>query len=107
MGIVGSIIIGRWSYGLIRGTSHILLDGDVEPDIAERIRHTVEQHEDDRVTDLHLWRVGPENLSAIVCIATHDPRPPDHYKRLLLASADITHVTVEVNPCPCSSQTPA
>jgi len=99
MGIVGSAVIGRWSYGLLRDTSRVLLDGDVEPDVANQLCRAIEENADDRVTDLHLWRVGPDDLSAIVCITTHNPQTPNDYKKLLSASAHLSHVTVEVNSC--------
>jgi cation diffusion facilitator family transporter len=100
MGLVGAVIIARWSYGLMRDTSRVLLDGDVEPDLAEQLRGRIEQHADNRVVDLHLWRVGPQHLYGIISLVTHDPLPPDHYKELLEGLADLSHVTVEVNRCP-------
>jgi cation diffusion facilitator family transporter len=100
MGIVGSIIIGRWSYGLLRDTSRVLLDGDVEPETVEKIRTALESDSDDLVTDLHLWRVGPNRLAAIVSIVSHEAKPPEFYKEFLSELFDLAHVTVEVNRCP-------
>jgi cation diffusion facilitator family transporter len=100
MGIVGSIIIGRWSFGLLRQTSRVLLDGDVETEFAASIRSSIEGDSDDAVADLHLWRIGPSDMAAIISVVTHDPRPPDHYKDRLPSSARLSHVTVEVNRCP-------
>jgi len=100
MGVVGACIIARWSWGLVRDTSRVLLDGDVEPELAERLRSCIEAHADNRVVDLHLWRVGPQQLYGIISLVTHDPLPPDHYKSLLDGLADLSHVTVEVNRCP-------
>ena len=100
MGVVGATIIARWSYGLMRDTSRVLLDGDVEPELADRLRTCIERHADNRVVDLHLWRVGPQHLYGIISLVTHDPLPPDHYKQLLEGLADLSHVTVEVNRCP-------
>jgi Co/Zn/Cd efflux system component len=100
MGIVGSIIIGRWSIGLLRQTSRVLLDGDVEAEFAASIRSSIERDSDDSVADLHLWHIGPSDMAAIISVVTHDPRPPDHYKGRLPASARLSHVTVEVNRCP-------
>lgn len=100
MGIVGSVIIARWSWTLVRDTSRILLDGGVDPGTVAAIRSAVEADADNRVSDLHVWRVGSEHLAAVVSIVTHDPRPPEHYKRLLAEFDSLAHVTVEVNPCP-------
>jgi cation diffusion facilitator family transporter len=103
MGIVGSLIIGRWSYGLLRDTSRVLLDGDVDSAMVSRIRSRIEEDADNGLADLHLWRIGPNDLAAIVSLVTHDPRPPDHYKALIEDEFPLSHVTVEVNRCPDES----
>jgi len=104
MGIAGGLIISRWSYGLLKDTGKVLLDRDVNPEAVEEIRSIIEADSDNRVSDLHVWRVGAHHLSAIVSIVTHYPKSPDHYKKLLADYDEIVHVTVEVNPCdtePC------
>jgi cation diffusion facilitator family transporter len=104
MGIVGSAVIARWSYALLRDTSSVLLDAEVSEERHRAIRSAVEAGSDDSVVDLHLWRVGPRHLAAIVTVVTHDPREPAHYKRLLAPFPDLSHVTVEVESCagaPC------
>jgi len=55
---------------------------------------------DDVVADLHLWRVGPKNLAAIVSIVSHDPHPPEYYREVVSERFSLAHVTVEVNRCP-------
>jgi len=107
MGVVGAFVIARWSFGLLRDTARVLLDGDVEPELADRLRTCIERHADNRVVDLHLWRVGPQQLYGIISLVTHDPRPPAHYKGLLDELADLSHVTVEVNRCPGETCAPA
>ena len=107
MGIVGALIISRWSYGLLVDTGKVLLDRDVNQEAVEEIRAIIEADSDNRVSDLHVWRVGSHHLSAIVSIVTHYPKSPDHYKNLLEGYDEISHVTVEVNSCdsdPCLVQ---
>lgn len=99
MGIVGSVVIAQWSFGLLRDTGRVLLDAEVPAERREAIRSAIESSEDNRVADLHIWRVGPRHLAAIVSLVTHAPRSPDHYKRLLAAHEDLVHVTVEVHAC--------
>jgi cation diffusion facilitator family transporter len=99
MGIVGAAVILWWSYGLIRGSTRVLLDEEASRAKADAIRQRIEGDADNRVTDLHLWRVGPRHLAAIVSVMTHAPRHPDHYKSLLSGIGDLAHVTVEVTPC--------
>lgn len=104
MGIVGALLISRWALGLLNDTGRILLDSAVEREKAVEVRAAIEADADNRVVDLHLWRVGPDRLGVIVSLVTHYPRPPEHYKALLGAIADLAHITVEVNVCadaPC------
>ena len=107
MGIVGGLVIARWSYGLLRDTSAVLLDGEVPEARRRRIREVIEAGGEDRVADLHVWRVGPEHLAAIVAVVTAHPRPPAHYKQLLARQADLAHLTVEVLPCEGGGGEPA
>lgn len=99
MGLVGAALITRWAYGLVVETSAILLDRSPGEDVLVRIRHAIESDADNQVTDLHVWRLGPRDLGAIVSLVTHDPREPAHYKALLAHLSDLGHVTVEVNRC--------
>jgi len=99
MGIVGSVVIARWSLGLLRQTSAVLLDGEVGAEQREAIRSLIESDGDNRVVDLHVWRVGPSHMAAIVSVVTHEPKAPDHYKALLAGRSDLVHLTIEVHAC--------
>ena len=100
MGIVGSLVIARWSVGLLRDTSSVLLDAEVGQERSAAVRATLEAEADNRVVDLHLWRVGPAHLAVIASIVTHHPRQPEHYRSLLTARhPELAHVTVEIHPC--------
>jgi cation diffusion facilitator family transporter len=104
MGIVGALIISRWSYSLLVDSGKVLLDRDVNQEAIAEIRSVIEADSDNRVSDLHVWRVSAHHLSAIISIVTHFPKSPDYYKKLLADYDEIAHVTVEVNPCdtePC------
>ncbi len=94
-GFVGALVIANWSVGLLRDTGAILLDRNPDPRMAEKVRIAIESG-GDRVTDLHLWRLGPGHLGAIVSIATPDQREPAYYRQRLADFADLSHVTVEV-----------
>lgn len=101
MGIVGSLVIARWSYGLLRETAAILLDSAVPRTTRERLRAAIEDDGTDRISDLHVWPVGPGRLAAVVAVVCDEPKPPGHYReRLQCAGVGLAHVTVEVNPCP-------
>jgi cation diffusion facilitator family transporter len=97
-GFIGALVIANWSVGLLRDTGGILLDRTPDPRMAEKVRMAIES-EGDHVTDLHLWRLGPGHLGAIVSVATSDAREAAHYRQRLAKFADLSHVTVEVQHC--------
>jgi cation diffusion facilitator family transporter len=95
MGLVGAVVIARWSVGLLRDTSAVLLDAELEPARREAIRAAVEAT-GDRVTDLHVWRVGPRHHAAIVAVVLAGEGSPDAVRARLGAFPDLAHVTIEV-----------
>ena len=104
MGIVGGVFIARWSLGLLKDTSSILLDRNTDPEIVRRIRSIVESDSDNRISDLHIWSLGSNRHAAIISIVTHFPKPVEHYKNLLAEYSELAHVTVEIHHCmdePC------
>jgi len=100
MGIVGAILVARWSFGLIGGASKVLLDHQIPLEIRKRIIGIVESYKDTRVSDLHLWCIGPGIYSANMSVVTKYPDSPDKYKTLIPADAGVVHATVEVHSCP-------
>lgn len=98
MGIVGGLVIARWSVQLIRATGTVLVDalpgGEHLP---EEIREAIETDED-KITDLHVWQVGPGHHAAIVAVLTPQPKAPAFYKAKLQNLGELSHVTVEVTP---------
>jgi len=94
-GLIGALVIANWSVGLLRDTGAILLDRNPDPRMAEKVKSAIES-DGDRVIDLHLWRLGPGHLGAIVSVATSGMREPAHYRQRLARFADLSHVTVEV-----------
>jgi cation diffusion facilitator family transporter len=95
VGLLGAIVIATWAYTLIRDTGAILLDMTPDRGMAERMRAVIET-DGDRLTDLHLWRLGPGHLGVIVSVATRQDRGPDYYQALLGRFRALSHVTVEV-----------
>jgi cation diffusion facilitator family transporter len=99
VGIVGSLVIASWAYGLIRDSGAVLLDVSADKSIETVIRDRLET-KGDRVTDLHLWQVGPGHRAAVISIVSDNPLPPATYKRRLAGLRGLSHVTVEVEMCP-------
>jgi cation diffusion facilitator family transporter len=98
VGLVGTAVILSWSYGLIRQTGAVLVDSVPDQSLALRIRERLEM-EGDRVSDLHLWRVGPGHYAAVVSIISDEPQQPAVYKRKLAGFSRLSHITVEVERC--------
>lgn len=103
MGIVGAIVISKWSWGLIRETSGVLLDATPDKELADKVSQLIETDSDNRISDLHLWRVGANQFAAIISIVTHNPQEPGYYKGLLAELNGLSHITIEVNGCPGKS----
>ncbi len=99
MGLLASLVILNWSWTLIRSAGAILIDACPDPAMAKLIAARIEQR-GDRISDLHLWRVGPGHLAAIIALVSDDPRSPRQYKRRLAGLPGLSHVTIEVERCP-------
>jgi cation diffusion facilitator family transporter len=108
MGMVGALIISRWSFSLMKETSPVLLDESIAVKHKTAIKDIIENDADNRIADLHVWRVGPDHFAAIISVVSHNPKAPDHYKALLMQSQNLkqrsgalrlAHITVEVHQC--------
>jgi cation diffusion facilitator family transporter len=95
VGLVGAVVIAVWAYSLIRDSGAVLLDMNPDRGMAERMRAMIES-DGDRLTDLHLWRLGPGHLGAIVSVATQRQRGADYYQSLLRRFRALSHVTIQV-----------
>jgi len=96
-GIFGACVISSWAYGLVRDTGAILLDMNPDEKAAENLRAAIEQ-EGDRLVDLHLWRLGPGHLGAILSVTTAHDRGVEFYRARLIGFRTLSHITVEVMP---------
>lgn len=104
MGIVGALIITQWSYALMKETSPVLLDESIALKYKLAIKEKIESDEDNRISDLHVWRVGPGHFAIIISLVSHNPKAPEYYKELLKEFRGgginkLSHITVEVNQC--------
>jgi Co/Zn/Cd efflux system component len=99
MALVGVAVILSWSFGLIRSTGSVLLDMVPDGGLAERIRGRIEV-DGDRVSDLHLWRLGPGHTGLIAAVVSDRPQAPSAYKHRLEGVGSLSHITIEVHRCP-------
>ena len=91
-------MIAKWSVELLRDSGAVLLDATVSPDHHAAIRQRIEEGSGAQVTDIHVWRIGPNHLAAIVSVVSTEPESPEYYKALLRSETRLAHITVEVLP---------
>jgi Co/Zn/Cd efflux system component len=101
MRIIGALLVARWSWGLLCDSGSVLLDRQAEPEITAAINQAiVEPDHGTRITDLHVWAIGPSYRAAIIAITSASPRTPADYRRALPHHLGLVHVTIEVEPGP-------
>lgn len=100
VGLLGALVIAVWAVGLLRSSSAVLLDREMDLPLAQDIRRTLESDGDAKVADLHVWRVGRDKFAAIACIVADLPLTPAAYRARLAAFPELAHVSLEVNGCP-------
>ena len=96
MGVLGAVLVARWSIGLLLTTSRVLLDHQGPASVCSAIR-TAWEAKGATVTDLHLWVVAPGKYSLVAAIETDAAQLPDDYRRLIPTGLGIAHATIEVN----------
>lgn len=102
MGIVGAVLVARWARGLIRDTSRVLLDCEMDHPVVSEIRHALATHPRWPtplcVVDLHVWRIGRHRFAVIVSVLSDDAAiTPTSVREVLALHDELAHVTVEVN----------
>jgi cation diffusion facilitator family transporter len=96
VGIVGAILVARWSIGLLRATSDVLLDRQGPDHISNEIKASIEADQDSRVADLHLWSIGTSVYAAIITVVARKPSSPDGYRARMPRNLGLAHVSIEV-----------
>lgn len=98
MGIIGAVLVARWSIGLMKMSAAVLLDRQAPESLQQAIASSL-QDENTRVKDLHVWAIGPGIYAVIVSISSTAPLPAADYKSRLPDSLGLEHVSIEVNHC--------
>ena len=97
VGVAGALVILSWAASLVRDTGAILLDMIPDAKLEAELRAAIEE-DGDELADLHLWRLGPGHLGAIVSVVTDSDRATAHYRARLARFGSLSHLTVEVHP---------
>ena len=96
MGIVGSILVARWSFGLLKDTSKVLLDAQTSHVVREQVIDSIENADSATVTDLHIWSIGPSIHNLSMTLVSKAPKRPAYYRAQLPEELAIVHSTIEV-----------
>lgn len=100
VGMIGAAVIASWAYGLVRDSALVLLDAEDNPKLASDIRRHLEVGTGARVSDLHLWRLGPGHRGLIVSLVSPSETNAEAIKASLRQHyPGLSHVTVEVAVC--------
>ncbi|MBN1129660.1 MAG: CDF family Co(II)/Ni(II) efflux transporter DmeF, partial [Chitinispirillaceae bacterium] len=97
MGIVGALLIWRWTWGLLKQSSGILTDMEMDSPIVSEIKRTIEMDGTTKVSDLHVWRVAQSKYSCIITVARSGDITIADYKSRLARIPDLVHVTIELH----------
>ena len=101
MGIAGAILVAVWAQGLLRDSSRVLLDAEMDAPVVKEVREVIEQGRvPARITDLHVWRVGRAKYACVLSLSTSSPEDGDYFRKELAVHEELVHVTVEVDHVP-------
>lgn len=95
MGIVGAVLVARWSAQLLRDTARVLLDRQADEPVTRQIRTAIESGSQDRVADLHVWELGGGKRAIEMTIVSDAPQDADHYRALIPPQLRVVHMTIE------------
>jgi cation diffusion facilitator family transporter len=96
MGLVGAVVVSFWAVGLVRDTSRVLLDREMDHGVVQEIRDVIEGNDATWITDLHIWRVGRAQFACIVSLVAAQPKTATEYRAQLAVHEELVHITVEV-----------
>ena len=97
MGLVGAVLVSRWSWGLIKASSGVLLDKQAPEELQRKVKQIIEQQQDNRVLDLHIWSIGPSIYAVELVIFSAESKDPEYYRSLLSQGLGLVHITIEVH----------
>lgn len=98
--LVGAVVIGQWSWGLLRSTGRALVDATADAPLRDAVRAAIESDGDAQLADLHVWQIGPQAWSAALSIVADRPQEARVYQQRLQPIQQLRHTTIEVHRCP-------
>lgn len=99
MGIVGALVITRWSLNLIKESSSVLLDKSINLETLLLISDDITAKSNTIIHDIHVWKVAASHQAAIISISSTSPLSTGEYKQILKKHLPLlSHVSVEILP---------
>jgi cation diffusion facilitator family transporter len=98
MGILGALLVAKWSLGLLKASSAILLDRQAPDTLLDAVKSALESDRDANVVDMHIWSIGPAIYAVEVALVAEKPVTPGEYKRRLPDNLGLAHIAIEVHP---------
>jgi cation diffusion facilitator family transporter len=98
MGLIGAVLVAAWALGLLRDSSRVLLDAEMDAPVTQEVREAIAEGPlPADITDLHVWRVGKDKYACIVAVVGGPEVTPDYIRQLLQIQEELVHVSIEVN----------
>jgi cation diffusion facilitator family transporter len=98
MGLIGAVLVAAWALGLLRDSSRVLLDAEMDAPVTQEVREAIAEGPlPADITDLHVWRVGKDKYACIVAVVGGPEVTPDYIRQLLQIHEELVHVSIEVN----------
>ena len=98
LGIVGSVLVAVWAYGLIKSTARILLDAEMDEPVVDEVREVIAEISTEiQITDLHVWKVGKGKYACILSLLSPSAINADEVRRKLSIHEELVHISIEIN----------
>lgn len=95
VGVLGGIVVLKWSIGLIRQSGMDLLDAH-EPTIDRENLVSEVEKDGSKVMDIHLWKLAPGQVACEIIVERNQEQSSNDYRDRIQKSFNIHHLIIEV-----------
>lgn len=95
VGILGGVVVLRWSLSLIKQSGMDLLDAHDETIDRDNLVKKLEL-DGSKVIDIHLWRLAPGQVGCEIIIRKNQDQKSSFYRNLIKSHFNIHHLIIEV-----------
>ena len=101
MGIIGAILITKWSIGLLKQSGNVLLDRQGPDHLVKSVEKVIKSMPSKpEIVDLHIWLIGPNIFSAAITVLSNEEKCIGCLiKSEIKNISAIVHTTIEVHQC--------